>query len=156
VFTREVNDRQAALWVVGLDGSGLERITPETVFPNKAAWSPDGSLIVFDAMSSGSPFQGLWTVRPDGTGLTSLGTRSDEAGVVEGFSSPVWSPDGTLILMVHGLHHDDGTAQDELATMGPDGTNLRSVASGYGPRYSQAAAEFFHGAYKPDWRAADC
>jgi Tol biopolymer transport system component len=157
VFTREVDDRQAALWVVNLDGSGLQRITPAPLYPTKPAWSPDGTLIVFNAESPGWPAQSLWTVRPDGIGLTNINTRSEDPSVwAEGFSSPTWSPDGTLVLATHGLHYEDGTSQDELATIRPDGADLRSIAGGFGSRYRQDQGEFLYGAYKPDWRAADC
>jgi hypothetical protein len=62
----------------------------------------------------------------------------------DGFSDPVWSPDGSLVLLVHGLHFDDGTTTGGLATIRPDGTDLRYVADGLGAEHV------------PDRSAANC
>ena len=146
VFTGVFGEGSGALYVVGLDGTGLRRITPATLSPDKAAWSPSSGGIVFDASSDGFPFQSLWTVRPDGTALTNI--TADTVGKTEatdGFSGPAWSPDGSMILALHGLHLADGTVTIRLATIRPDGTDLRDVSDGN------------HGdAIKPDWRAAAC
>ncbi|MEO5704978.1 MAG: hypothetical protein ABIR64_08335 [Candidatus Limnocylindrales bacterium] len=146
VFTGVFDERSGALYVVGLDGSGLRRITPTTLSPDKAAWSPTSGSIVFDASSDPFPFQSLWTVRPDGTALTSL--MAELVGATEsrdGFSAPTWSPDGSLILLVHGQHHADGTVTTRLSTVRPGGTQLRDVSDGT-----------HDDAVKPDWRAAPC
>lgn len=68
-----------------------------------AAWSPDGTSIAFvrDELDSGESQMvtqsTLHTVRPDGTGLRTLG--KSEAGAHFAFADPVWAPDGESILI---------------------------------------------------------
>jgi Tol biopolymer transport system component len=138
VFTRfftppggaEVSD----LYVVRLDGSGMHRITPHGMHPGDAAWSPDGNLIVFEAdLINGRG--DAWLVRPDGTGFRNLTFRPPEPGHWDGFSDPVFSPDGKLVLLVHGLHDDDGSGTGGLATIRVDGSDLRYVGDGRGEEH---------------------
>lgn len=146
VFLGEFSDSSGALYVVGLAGSGLRRITPVTLYPTKPAWSPDGAVIAFDASSTQFPYQSLWTVRPDGTGLRHLTEDFvGEPGARHGFSAPAWAPDGSVILTLHGIHFPDGTVTTRLATIRPDGTDLHYVTDGT-----------IGDAFKPDWRDASC
>lgn len=82
--------------VVNADGSGLREL-PLPDGEAKAGdpdWSPDGSRIVFstfpiregEGQAGGNA--GIYTIRPDGSGLTRI------AGGV----APVWAPDGTRIM----------------------------------------------------------
>ena len=59
-------------------------------------------------------------------------------------SDPAWAPDDSLIMLDHGLHFADGTVTGGLATIRPDGTELRYVTDGSG------------GEEKPDWSDATC
>lgn len=54
----------------------------------------------------------LWTINPDGTGLTRL------TATPNGERSAAWSPDGTKIAFIRSSHH-----QPELWVMDADGTN---------------------------------
>jgi TolB protein len=113
---------RAALFTIGLDGSNLFQVTPWSVDGNDPDWSPDGSLIVFNASAEPSPTQNIWTIHPDGTGLTQL-TKYDEAN--QATFHPTWSPDGTHILFSHSPSTDgwgdffvmnrDGSGQHVLA-----------------------------------------
>jgi Tol biopolymer transport system component len=64
------------------------------------AWSPDGSKILF-WFARGTcqvlPCSQLYTIKPDGTGLTQLSHSSG------GYWSAMWSPDGTKIVSVRNL-----------------------------------------------------
>ena len=139
VFTREVDEASsdAALYVVKLDGSGLRKITSGDLYPGDADWSPDGTRIVFEATDPQSPFGGVWIVRPDGSNL-----RSVTATASGGFADPVWSPDGSLILVLHGVNPDD--FHEGLATIRPDGTQLRYVGDGRGAEH------------QADWSESEC
>jgi Tol biopolymer transport system component len=143
VFTRNVNQTTAALFVVDLDGSNVLRITPDTMIPGDAVWSPDGTEIVFEADTAQYPRGGAWVIRPDGTGLRSLTPQGTDPGVTDGFSDPVWSPDGTVILLLHGRYLDDDTSTVGLAMIRPDGSDLGVVADGTGNED------------QPDWTRSD-
>jgi Tol biopolymer transport system component len=60
-----------ALWTVGSDGTGLTRVPLDLggrVYQPR--WSPDGTTIVFGLRVSGQT--DIYTIRPDGSGLTQL------------------------------------------------------------------------------------
>ncbi len=91
----------SALWVVGVDGSGRQRIAGDADGAILAlSWSPRGDLIAYERRSVvgvrgelGRPR--ILAVRPDGGGAGLLYGRGDEAGGL-----PVWSPDGLRLLGV--------------------------------------------------------
>ena len=56
----------------------------------------------------------------------------------------MWSPDGSLILTMHGIHQDDGSATAGLATIRPDGTDLRYLTDGMGMEH------------RADWATTPC
>jgi TolB protein len=139
-FTPPGEAERSDLYVVRLDGTGLRRITPRGMHPGDADWSPDGKMIVFEAdLINGRGDS--WLVRPDGSGLRNLTFRPAEPGHWDGFSDPVFSPDGRFVLLIHGLHFDDGSVTGGLATIRVDGTELRYVGDGLGLEH------------QPDWGA---
>jgi Tol biopolymer transport system component len=70
----------SVVYVVNRDGSGLRRVTDESLVAVSPAWSPDGRWIAF----AGGPDNDLYITQPDGTGLRLL-TRTPS---VE--HSPAW------------------------------------------------------------------
>jgi WD40-like Beta Propeller Repeat len=83
----------AQLWTVGADGSNPTNIFgsfpgPENRYP---AWSPDGQRIAFSSDRNGpaGSRDEIFTIKPDGTGLTQLTTNASGYDV-----EPSWSPDG--------------------------------------------------------------
>ena len=62
-------------------------VEPSDQFP---AWSPDGRLIAFESLRSGSWH--IWLMRSDGSGARRL-TRDGRGGY-----SPQWAPDGKRIV----------------------------------------------------------
>src|SRR4029450_6004321 len=94
------------LFVVRLDGSGLQQITPPDFGVNPGigvSWSPDGTKILFSGGFVDSGHRGgLWTVRPNGTGMQRVpipgcgGLASDPTSL--GCLRPAWAPDGTKII----------------------------------------------------------
>ena len=106
----------AGVYAVRPDGSGLRLITPTPSEASLVSWSPDGAEILFraDTMS---------VVRPDGTGLRSLG----------GATFAAWSPDSSRIatLSFHPLDYGwrfgyyDGWGV--IRTVSRDGTDWRPL-----------------------------
>ena len=113
---------RAALFTIGVDGKDLFQVTPWSVDGNDPDWSPDGSLIVFNASAEPSPTQNIWTIRPDGTGLTQL-TTYDQDG--QATFHPTWSPDGTQILFSHSPSTD---GWGDFFVMNRDGTDQHVIA----------------------------
>ena len=89
-----VSDRSGyrAIWVIGVDGKGLRRVTsrlPHSAFPNsKPLWDPTGRWLVFDVYSNDSPSFTVWTV-------PAAGGEARRVGVGSG---GVWSPTGLVTL----------------------------------------------------------
>lgn len=120
------------LFVVGVDGSGLTKITdgPQDWWPS---WSPDGTQIAFVTGPFGRK-RDLVTVSPDGSNRSTL---------VRGYTDyPDFSPDGSQILFVSRSRggsdvfsiNSDGTGQTLLThspskaeyfpVFSPDGTQI--------------------------------
>jgi len=147
-FERVVGD-SSALFVVNLDGTELRRITGWGTRVGQADWSPDRSLIVFENVGHYLGNADVYTVGPDGGGLGKLthghgitGIGNDNAFQFDGFYDPVWSPDGTKVLLGHEFLEDDGSFRQGLALIDPDGSNLDWVA----PEV--------HAEHQPDWGTA--
>jgi Tol biopolymer transport system component len=108
--------------IVNVDGTGLREL-PAPAGEAEAGdpdWSPDGSLIVFSTMpnregegTGGST--GIFTIHPDGTGLTEVCDSCLDGGI-----APSWTPDGEHILF-WGFR--------TWALMDPDGGNMAHINS---------------------------
>lgn len=70
-------------------------LTDPALFGVTADWAPDGLRIVFSALPDPEArAPDLFTISPDGTGLTRLTTTDDRGGAAE---EPAWSVDGTHV-----------------------------------------------------------
>jgi Tol biopolymer transport system component len=96
----------SSIAVVRADGSEVDApriLTDPALFGAYPDWSPDGQRIVFNTYPIGSfqdttKAQNLYTIRPDGTGLTQVthfGENDTRA------AEPTWTPDGKRIIFVH-------------------------------------------------------
>ena len=101
----------------GSDPSPVVPVAPGTT---SARFSPDGSLIAFDRESTG-PFHDLYTVRPDGAGLTNL-----TAEFTPGVCCAQWSPDSRALL-VAGTASDDN--HNDLFIVAADNTGIWQVTN---------------------------
>jgi len=125
-FVRTITDLKTALFIVNADGTGLKQLTPWRLgVSEKLDWSPDGSRIVISSPQAERPgtASNVFTIRPDGTGLTQL-THETKAGVhdlADGFS-----PDGTKIIFAKTV--DGGPFQVDV--MNADGTGVRQLTHG--------------------------
>lgn len=103
---------QQSIWVVAASGGKPRRLCA-ACNGFDPAWSPDGRLIIFGSTppdEPGPPWGSLYTVRPDGTGLTMI---------VKSGAAPEWAPDGQRIVF--------NTAPDSIAVANADGSDLHYV-----------------------------
>jgi Tol biopolymer transport system component len=136
VFERidtSTDPERAAIFTIGIGGKHLRQVTPWTLDGNDPDWSPDGTLIVFNATAEPSPTQNIYTIHPDGTTLKQLTSGLPAFG--DGGQStfhPSWSPDGTQILFSHSPARADDGSDDwgfvDLFVMNRDGSELHVLA----------------------------
>ena len=82
------------IWVMNIDGSGQTQLTDFSSDEDYAAWSPDGSKILFIRDENSTvTYPHLWVMNADGTGQVPLATGNTYD------VSPSWSPDGSKILV---------------------------------------------------------
>ena len=121
------------IFVMNADGSGVTKLTSSTGWSQEPAWSPRGDLIGFQSdMGLWPDLQGVYVIRPDGTGLrrvTSLpvGTRRSYY-----HGGPRFSPDGrSLEYQVIRLGRDtpEGYVGElsALYVVGVDGSNPHRI-----------------------------
>ena len=126
-FTRVKNSKQAAVFVVAVDGSGLTRLTPWSLDAASPDWSPDGREILFNTYYDSHPgkFANVDSVRPDGSRRTAL-THARPG--VQSFR-PAWSPDGTRIVFTRFTPIGKKSGRIDLFTMSRDGKGLHRVTN---------------------------
>ncbi|MFZ6017447.1 MAG: Tol-Pal system beta propeller repeat protein TolB [Nitrospirota bacterium] len=122
-----VSDRGGSpqVYVMRRDGSDVRRITFEGSYNTSPSWSPKGDRIVFAGRRGTNQ---IFTVKPDGTGLTQLTTHGNN-------EDPSFSPDGRYITFssdrngVKGIYimRVNGESQKRITPK-----NLRA----FGPRWS--------------------
>lgn len=126
-------DGPSRLWVSGLDGSRLRKVsslaTSATATDLEPAWSPDGRSIAYTSIESTS--SDIWIVQADGNyprKLTANGARNGR---------PAWSPDGRKIAF-----ESDKDGTKDIWLMNADGTQqvklVSSSGEDNGPSFSPA------------------
>jgi len=119
------------LFAVNADGTGLKKLTTTAGGSQdlNASWAPDGARIYFSRLTP-DPATASWrsqiySVNPDGTGLTKISNETTAA-----LYYPSVSPDGNKIAVVRlplGAAWDDA----RLYTMNIDGTGLTMLTDGW-------------------------
>jgi TolB protein len=116
-----------AVYVVGANGTRARRLTPWGLEAGgRPDWSPDGRRILFHSYSNrlGGVGANLYTVRPDGTGLTRLTHTQDSDRVLDGS----YSPDGASIVFSATAHATAPTQNmPDIVVMRADGTGVKPV-----------------------------
>ena len=133
------NRRTFDLYTINVTGSGLKDVTknPDSAGAINPDWSPNGKLIVFQRSKSGSGAgTGIYTIRPDGTGLKRLRI---------GGMNPAWSPSGAKIAFE--LPDPASGNLIEIYTMNAGGT---------GPSRLTAGKESVSPAWSPDGSQIVC
>ena len=131
VFVRkDQNEVPMGIFVVNVDGTGLQRITPTGMildgFPG--SWSPSGNQILFVARNRGEDRRAIWEVHADGSGLHRLpipgcgGASADRQSTACYY--PGWSPDGTRIVFTRATKDEKRT---DIAIVNADGSGLVQI-----------------------------
>jgi TolB protein len=119
------NDDLRAIFVAGLFGHGVKRITPWGGYADKIDCSPDGKRIVYSSPEfgeAGGVSSNVYTVRSNGTGVVQL-THDSGGTINDGADS--WSPDGTKIAFT-----SNRTGTYQIYTMNADGTDISQLTKG--------------------------
>jgi Tol biopolymer transport system component len=137
VYTRYRSARASAIHRVGIDGTGLEHLTPWRLNASDPDWSPDGQRIAFDSGDASLPGSkmNIYVMGADGSGRTRLTDRKAvkrvEGGAnIRGVNNPVWSPSGVQIMYTRNLRHFPPNKGNELVAMNPDGSGKHVVIGG--------------------------
>lgn len=114
-----------AVYVVGVDGTGLRQLTPwELRAGERASWSPDGTQILFTTYPTGpdnAPGGGIYTVHPDGTAIGALTPAPSDAT----YGTAAYAPDGKSIVFAQTA----AGAGTDFYTMRPDGTGVARLTN---------------------------
>ena len=122
VIVREVAGGDTDLVIIAADGSGTT--TPLTALASVSGevepnWAPNGTRIVFSAFAPGAAQRDIFTILPDGTGLTNLtNTPNDDD------REPNWSPRNARITYASAL----GSNYD-IHVMNADGTGDTNITN---------------------------
>lgn len=115
------------LFLVRVDGTGLRRLTDDTLGAGYPRWSPDGTHILFTQHLEAATFAPapLWVVDVAGGKPTPLTDPRDPGWSFEGD----WSPDGSQIVFDY---FTPGASQTELRVVNADGTHPSTLFMGGG------------------------
>jgi Tol biopolymer transport system component len=118
---------KGGLFLIRTDGSGLRRLTDDSLGAGYPRWSPDGKRILFTQRAEATTFAPgpLWVVDVAGGAPTPV---TDPADPGISFSGD-WSPDGRQIVYDY---FRPGASQTELRIVNADGTHSSTLLMGGG------------------------
>lgn len=110
------------IFVMRTDGTGLREITHDAAGKSELAWSPAGDRIAFVREPVGGGDREIYTIHPDGTGLTDVSNDPTNDDI-----EPAWSPDGSQIVFSGPLQPGKSVGGD-LWVMSATGSNRRALS----------------------------
>lgn len=123
---------QGDIYSIGLDGTGLRRITSGPAADGSPAVSPNGRQIVFSRRTRTEPISDVYSVRPNGSHLRNLTplvpARHRRTEKIIAASEPTFSPNGRVIAFAVSAN-----GAEDIDTMRPNGSHIRSL-TGVGKR----------------------
>ncbi len=108
----------AAVWSVASTGEDLKCLTPDSVYPTSASFSPDGKTVAFTGTSSDSYSPETYICSTSGTGLKRL-NRSRSS-----YWMPMWSPDRQRLAFQSDVNHST-----ELFVGSKSGSREKAIAA---------------------------
>ena len=129
------SDGQTNIWVMNADGSNQREIPNSAISKSSRfddldpAWSPDGSKILFSHYRAcrNDVEIAIYVMNADGSNTRLLTNEPNSCGV---YSSPRWSPDGTMIVTSFRSHaRNDVSFPTEIIVMNADGSNPINISN---------------------------
>ena len=118
VYTTSLSYQQEDIFIVGVDGSGVQQLTDGSFAAVESpVWSPDGTRIAFRGYRDGyQGFTDIFVMNADGTAVQQV---TDNKSVLE----VVWSPDSTRLAF-----NASSAGLVDLFAINADGTGVRQLA----------------------------
>ncbi len=125
ILDQEKGIQQARdVYVMNVDGTGLQQLTQHRAEDDAPAWSPDGQKIAFVSYRNVAE-GGIFLMNADGSSVVEL-TNSGE-------DYPSWSPDGTQLACTH------FGSNVYIGVINVNGGDLKLITEGYYPSWQPNA-----------------
>ncbi len=124
-FTSD-RDGNIEIYVTGADGQGLTRLTNHDQVDAELSWSPDGSMIAFNAREKEDGDFEIFVINADGTDRRQLTFNQS------GDYTPSWTPDGQQLIFSSNRDYPGATDMEgnrELYVMDLDGNLLKKLTN---------------------------